>query len=134
MNRRGIIAGLLGAPIAAKAAAGASPSPFMTAVPYDDWTGGACVQAPGIPAPQVMRLARAAGLFTDEMLRNAARVDIGSPQALDPDLFAAKSFSLSAKIVMQRERDIERRVANAFLDDDRGLWGLYHRMREVASP
>lgn len=53
-----------------------------------------------------------------------------SVSSIDPDIAVYRSFSLSAKIAYQRERNVARQVAA--LTDGNGWWGRFEKFRRKA--
>lgn len=59
----------------------------------------------------------------ESLLRESGMGEVGNPSIsnLDPDLQAAKSFSMTTRIRMQRDRYRERQV-NRFLSPPKNMW------------
>jgi len=67
--------------------------------------------------PEVLAdLAKIKAMGRDRLVAKIRREDSGSVHVLDPDLVANRSFSISTKIRIQRERNIHARA------DDRVNW------------
>lgn len=135
MNRRSIIAGLIGSPIAASGAADALRASGVglapPAPPAGGWALEAASKASSRSSASIVNDARKLGLINDSSLFDVAREDAGWPSTFDPDLAANKSLSLYARCLIQRERDIARRVQRWSREDDGGFWGLVNRLREI---
>lgn len=135
MNRRSIIAGLIGSPIAAGGAADAlrvggiglaAPAP-----PPGGYLPGATSIGSSRSSASIINGARKLGLINDSAVFDAAREEAGWPSTFDPDLAANKSLSLYARCLIQRDRDIARRVRNWSSEEEGGFWGLVNRLRKV---
>lgn len=150
MNRRGILKGLLAAPVAAKhmgeKIASGLTSPGLAAGPplfdgpgYGSVTakrsGNAVVGRNDWLSEQVsVTKAHIAKLISrsidDREAKNIAHhCRARAMQCLDPDLYAARSLSLSVKIHMQTQRNIDEHYTRAVAEQENAL---SHFMKQLA--
>jgi hypothetical protein len=131
MNRRSILGAIVGAPLAApQVAKNFAQGQFAQQVGYSG-SAQSCIGAVGsINAPwmepdDAIRKAFRLGLVTRakvaEMLAQSGMTESVSACSLDADLLSAKSFSLAARIRMQRDRNADRSV-DRFLDKPKSIW------------
>lgn len=137
VGRRGFLGLLAAAPVAGPAAA--QMAQYSPGVPTGANSGlvSRGVQTAGRqPEPSsVVRRAFKAGLVSKETLLEHLRGSTLScnefPQAhqLDADLQALRSFSLSARVLMQRDRNRDRTVT-LFLEEPKDIWALGRQLIE----
>lgn len=134
MNRRGILGALVGAPVAGPALVKeAAAQMALTPAPSAGLASGAIgsMQAAmngekWMDPEDALRKAFRLGLVSREKLAEllAGMTISGGPAApynLDADLIAAKSFSMTARVRMQRERNIDREISR-FLAKPKSFW------------
>jgi len=133
MNRRKFFGVAAVAPIAAKeAVSAATDTSFKGAV--QAFGRGAFKFTPGVAMremdvahtmsyAEMVKQGIKLGIISEEQLRDSLREDMNNVRRkedyLDSDLEAARSFSISAKKHMQRERILDTSVKN-FLSDNQG--------------
>lgn len=120
MNRRSILSLIAGAPLAGKAVA----EQAVQSMGNPSWGAEASsgMMAPGqatINKPQMDHASAMRFIFNDadalaEARAEFAAAELRSNPYIDPDIQIMKSFSPMAKIAFQRQRNIERAMADAF--------------------
>ena len=134
MRRRGFLGALVGAPIAGPAVAkeamaqmaiNAAPNVGLARGAIGSMQDVACAQK-WVESEDALRKAFKLGIVSREKLAEllaGMRISEGPLTAyyLDPDLLVAKSFSLSARVRMQRERNIDREITR-FLAKPKSFW------------
>jgi hypothetical protein len=134
MKRRGFLGALVAAPVAGPAMAkeAVAQMAFTTAPDFGLASGaiGAMKDAACNPRwmepEEALRKAFKLGIVSREKLAELlATMSIGagpiSSQFLDPDLIASKSFSMTAKARMQKERNMDREI-HRFLAKPKSFW------------
>ena len=133
LGRRGFLRSLLAAPLAARAATEAEVAKHMAmTLPLGvGSTGGVPASGPPSQGSELSPGARASKLF-DFMHHHGLpaweeeriRRDNHSVHALDADLAALRSFSLSVKVATQRERNVQKTIERI------KLYGAYSALQD----
>lgn len=143
MNRRGVLGALVGAPVAGpalvkEAAAQMAFNPEPNVGIASGAIGGLMPAATGgqkwMDPEDALRKAFKLGIVSREkMAELLASMTIGSGPIsiynLDADLASAKSFSMTARVRMQRERNIDREISR-FLAKPKSFWDFGRELVE----
>jgi hypothetical protein len=132
IGRRGVFRALMGVPLAAKGAAdqvvagltgiGGTASQGLGS----RWSGGDVPTISAVRGRTALDIAKAAlQLPIPDWRVEQIKKECSYVSVLDPDIAALRSFSMSAKILMQRERNIEWR-----LDHSKNSHAFYLRRTE----
>lgn len=118
LARRSLLKAIGIAPLAARQAVSAldltsmrGAASFLGAGSMVPEIGAEFVDSAGSPLPSDGNVRGASWLLANgipDIVKEAMRRDRRVPSGLDPDLAANRSFSLAAKVALQRERNYER--------------------------